>query len=497
MGCRMGDSSSEQLPIAPPPQSPPSNDESAFLYAIFCLIGLPVDVRVRNGSLFSGIFHTASVEGVILKKARLIKKGKTDTNVSVGCTIETLVIFSGDLVQVVAKGEGVPASGDGGNSDNDEFGGTMAASQTAAKGSKNVQGFTIFRNNPFHKSASAVQSDDRLVNGMNDMAAKHVKKTNNNIPKEEIKTFPNAVGVIFPEEIKTDQMILDQEASSTPQIERNVQDVKVQREDVSCCGVSNTDSDKIITASGNGNSSASDDSRLVNVKSVKGMNSAGQLQPHGGNHGTSAASINSDQGTCHRPISSDGATNSTTSALCSAPSADTSFDPCRSSTKSPVDKVHFQPTEANKIAKGSKLNPGAKIFSPSYVPTLPTSPPLVQDAGGINYIPGSSPLLPVTVQADVGMGTFIPQAALANKVFPYGDLSTGNGDSNALPQPMVGNLGSRTPLLSYGGQQQAIQTGSPYVNPNPQAVMVGRPGQPVYMPVSQVWAYFPNSKHTF
>ncbi|KAI4388361.1 hypothetical protein MLD38_000695 [Melastoma candidum] len=394
------------------------------------------------------------------------------------------LFFSGDLVQVVAKGEGIPAFGIGGNSDNNGSGssyGTMAASHAAAKGGKNVQGFTICKKDPFHKSVSAVQSDDELVNGINDMAAKHVKQTNNNIPKEEIKIFPNAIGVIFPEEIKTDQMILDQEASSIPQIERNVQDVKVQREDAGCCGVSDANSDSTDTACGNGNSSASDDSRLVSVKPVKGMNSAGQ---HGGDHDTTAG-INSDQGTCHRPISSDGATNSTTSALCSAPSADTSFDPCRSSTASPVDKVHFQPIEANKIAKGSKLNPGAKIFSPSYVPTLATSPPLVQDAGGINYIPGSSPLLPVTVQSDVGMGTFIPQAALPNKVFPYSDLSSGNGDSNALPQPVVGNLGSRTPLLRYGGQQQAIQTGSPYVNPNSQAVMVGRLGQLVYMPVSQ------------
>lgn len=41
--------------------------------------------------------------GVVLKKARMIKKGKNDANVANGAMIETLVVLSGDLVQVVAK----------------------------------------------------------------------------------------------------------------------------------------------------------------------------------------------------------------------------------------------------------------------------------------------------------------------------------------------------------------------------------------------------------
>jgi hypothetical protein len=41
--------------------------------------------------------------GVVLKEARLTKKGKSDANVANGSVIETLVILSTDVVQVVAK----------------------------------------------------------------------------------------------------------------------------------------------------------------------------------------------------------------------------------------------------------------------------------------------------------------------------------------------------------------------------------------------------------
>lgn len=34
----------------------------ALLFATMCIIGLPVDVHVRDGSVYSAIFHTASVE---------------------------------------------------------------------------------------------------------------------------------------------------------------------------------------------------------------------------------------------------------------------------------------------------------------------------------------------------------------------------------------------------------------------------------------------------
>lgn len=34
----------------------------ALLFAMMCIIGMPVDVHAKDGSIYSGIFHTASVD---------------------------------------------------------------------------------------------------------------------------------------------------------------------------------------------------------------------------------------------------------------------------------------------------------------------------------------------------------------------------------------------------------------------------------------------------
>lgn len=39
-----------------------SSLSEALLFATMCIIGLPVDVYVKDGSVYSGIFYTASVE---------------------------------------------------------------------------------------------------------------------------------------------------------------------------------------------------------------------------------------------------------------------------------------------------------------------------------------------------------------------------------------------------------------------------------------------------
>lgn len=45
---------------------------------------------------------TCASTGVVLKKARMTKKGKRNVNVDDGVVIDTLIVLSGDLVQVVA-----------------------------------------------------------------------------------------------------------------------------------------------------------------------------------------------------------------------------------------------------------------------------------------------------------------------------------------------------------------------------------------------------------
>ncbi|CAN6236310.1 unnamed protein product [Urochloa humidicola] len=104
----------------PPPPSPPKaaapSLAEALLLATVCMVGLPVEVQVRDGSAYAGVLHTACVDdgyGVVLKKAKKIANGKGDANVPSGAFVDTLVVHPDDLVQVIAKGLTLPIKGVG------------------------------------------------------------------------------------------------------------------------------------------------------------------------------------------------------------------------------------------------------------------------------------------------------------------------------------------------------------------------------------------------
>ncbi|KAI3810041.1 hypothetical protein L1987_19648 [Smallanthus sonchifolius] len=104
-------------------RSPSSND--ALLLATMCLIGLSVDVHIKDGSVYSGIFHTASVHdryAIVLKRAKMMKKGSCNSNVANEDVIGTLIIKSEDLVQVVAKKVIIRADGFAGHETGDVTG---------------------------------------------------------------------------------------------------------------------------------------------------------------------------------------------------------------------------------------------------------------------------------------------------------------------------------------------------------------------------------------
>lgn len=49
------------------------------------------------------IYWFDSVSGIVLKNAKLTKKGRSKSNVSSGKIVETLVILSSNIVQIVAE----------------------------------------------------------------------------------------------------------------------------------------------------------------------------------------------------------------------------------------------------------------------------------------------------------------------------------------------------------------------------------------------------------
>ncbi|KAF8388763.1 hypothetical protein HHK36_025443 [Tetracentron sinense] len=95
----------------------PSRDR--LIYLTTSLIGQHVEVQVKNGSIFSGIFHATNAEtdfGIILKMARLTKDGpfrgqKPISDFVSKAPSKTLIIPAKDLVQVIAKGVSVTEDG--------------------------------------------------------------------------------------------------------------------------------------------------------------------------------------------------------------------------------------------------------------------------------------------------------------------------------------------------------------------------------------------------
>ncbi|XP_030525467.1 polyadenylate-binding protein-interacting protein 3-like isoform X2 [Rhodamnia argentea] len=95
----------------------PSHDR--LVYFSTHLIGHHVEVQVKNGSIYSGIYHAANVDkdmGIILKMARMIKDGsvqlpRANTESLDKAFAKTLVIPAKELVQVIAKDFSVAGDG--------------------------------------------------------------------------------------------------------------------------------------------------------------------------------------------------------------------------------------------------------------------------------------------------------------------------------------------------------------------------------------------------
>ncbi|KAH9615122.1 hypothetical protein KSS87_020887 [Heliosperma pusillum] len=115
-----------------------SSLSEVLLFTTMCIVGLPVQVFIKDGSIFSGIFYTASLHkgyGIVLKKARMVKEGTLNANVVKGDLIDTLVVRPGDLVQVVAKGVMLPA--DYASSDATTYdGGAVLGTYDSSRGSE-------------------------------------------------------------------------------------------------------------------------------------------------------------------------------------------------------------------------------------------------------------------------------------------------------------------------------------------------------------------------
>ncbi|KAJ0242370.1 Polyadenylate-binding protein-interacting protein 3 [Hirschfeldia incana] len=77
-----------------------------FEYLATCHIGHHVEVHLKDGSVYSGVFHAAEVEndfGIVLKMASLIREGSSRGMKPVSPPSKMLILPADEVVQVIAK----------------------------------------------------------------------------------------------------------------------------------------------------------------------------------------------------------------------------------------------------------------------------------------------------------------------------------------------------------------------------------------------------------
>ncbi|XP_044497770.1 polyadenylate-binding protein-interacting protein 4-like [Mangifera indica] len=447
-----------------------SSLSEALIFATMCIIGLPVEVHVKDGSVYSGIFYTASVEkdyGIVLKKAKMTRRGKSNANVANGAVVETLVILSGDLVQVVARGVQLPPDGVAGSfaGENLEvFTGTVSSSEDQ-----------ISEANKSYRSDMNKQPNQKRNSGGYENGFLHGDVPTKGEVDDERKRLPlnNVRNAIEVDNAKEDgiNVAKGEEASCDTVNERQAQyaptwvlDLDKENADEVQGSVSNLEPShaQVIPAEG-------DHSKMT-------------LKQHNGvSHDPAYACDKLVNQCCERPTLSD------TSSDVAYSNVLTSLNPAADVTSaSSTEMVPPQSSQSGKVSKEFKLNPGAKIFSPSFTnsSSATTAAPV---AASTPYIPSNSSFIPVAAaQSEVGMGPYVSHSSVPAKFVPYGNLAVGNGGSAAqFSQPLVGHVGTRTQPIRYAGQFP-VQAGPAYVHSNSQRVMVGRlGGQLLYMqPVS-------------
>ncbi|KAJ9562620.1 hypothetical protein OSB04_007780 [Centaurea solstitialis] len=374
----------------------------ALLLTTMCIIGFPVDVHIKDGSVYSGIFHTASVDdhyAIVLKRARMIKKGSCDSNVANEGVIGTLVIQSEDLVQVVAKKVLLPADGFAGHETGDDT--EVVACAFPSNGTPLTEANKTISNksNVDQPHANQTRCASGAENGLaNGFRPEPAIPSSNRKPGSTKVTFFRQCGELtcMKEESLNDQDEVQAKPSKVP----------------------------------------------VN----------GSLPD--------ASSTSKKQETI------DG-----------VPSATISSEP----SSTPSEAVTSKISNPNRPAKEFKLNPGAKIFSPSFPNKRSATPPAMPAGANLAYVPDGYPAVPVAApQPEVEINPYPHHRSV--KFVPYGNVLSGNGGTDVQhPPPIVGYVANRSQPVRYGGQYHPVQTAPTYVQPSSQNVMVGRLGPVFYV----------------
>lgn len=434
---------------------PPSLRE-VLLFTTMSIIGLTVEVHIKDGSVYSGIFHTASVDkgyGVILKKARMIKKGTHASNGLNRSLIDTLVVLPENLVQVLAKSVMISADGvcDGVGC------GNLGAVSSDVKSYGSSEKDTRSAYSQLHEQTKISVRQDGVRRPQEDVSNDkpgfgfHKEESVHEVQPSTMSYKLEGCQLQVKSRKENDKVVSKQLPNGTPG--------KVTSQNIPDSCQSQADSNAIMKVVSK---------QLPNAKVVS-------KQLPNGTSGKIASQNTSDSRCQSQAVSNVAKT-----------AVSIMFDKTCSSSATTTPVVPVQNSSVSKSSKESKLNPGAKIFSPSVANVRSVAaPPVLSGGANVSYAPNYFPAVPlVAPQSEIGIRSFPPYPSLPLKVVSYGNVATTNGVGSGLQQytqPIAGPIPNRLQPIRYSNQYQSIQPGPTYVQPVPQNGLMERAGQLVYL----------------
>ncbi|KAL1206489.1 Polyadenylate-binding protein-interacting protein 3 [Cardamine amara subsp. amara] len=416
-------------------------NEALLIDSTMCIIGLQVHVHINDGSIFSGIFYTISLENefsIVLKNAKLIKKGRSKSNVSSGKIVETLVILSSNIVQIVEEGENVvSAVADFASEPRSCIANKSINSGNDTRGSNHRRNSAKLENRLENKVKTLKSGKDQVPRGLSPSCT-----------EDAMKGSGRREGVRIPQNKHHPSSLNHQRQAGARILKCCKQNTDVHRED-----------------NVNAQRSSSLDITSECVKAIE-------------------LSSNGFHDAAERPSSTENSSSQSTTL-----DENSEMSQVLVASTNRRLPTQSQTTNADKKAKEFKLNPGAKIFSPSLTKRLSsTHAGMTPVNANMGYVPSSTPMLPVpeAVQPEIGISPFLSHASSPSKFVPYPNFAAGYaGGGSHFPQHMAGPTMNRGQPHRFTPQYQSVQATPMLVNPNPQ-VMVGRSGQLMYMqPISQ------------
>ncbi|XP_042007935.1 uncharacterized protein LOC121756451 [Salvia splendens] len=396
----------------------------ALLFTTMCIIGMSVDVHARDGSVYSGIFHTASVDNdyaIVLKRARMIKKGRLEGNVVNGTFVETLVVQFEDLVQVVAKGVVFPSDGMKGHIGGEDIEDSVGYTE------RSEMDVEVVKTNQLKANHEDSNPDTVFDDG------RHVE----NGSQETQIDFQNPLKVQEKRTLRINGVAQDPSLSITS-CEAQSDAVRVE-EGVACL----------------------------------------ELQEVSTGHSRALEYQNQEKATTNGTVSA--VPFQPKHSVASTPTVNVKSESCLSASSNPF----LKGSSVKRAAKESKLNPGAKMFCPLTMQHRTVTPPAFPNGATDFYMTRSYTLTPMASAREEVDGNSFDHSSVPVKFVPHNNVTYGHGGNGApYVQPVIGQVVNRTQPVRFTGQYQNLQTSYAYGHPNLQNVMLGRGPLACMHPVS-------------